>query len=369
MKYFVLGAFSLGVLPLRHRPRLRRHRLDQPVRHRDSRAADRPFVGDVTTADPRQHAGPAARRLRPAARRLRLQGGGRAVPRLDARRVPGRAPPIVAFMASASRRPASPGCSGCSCSTFEAYRDDWQPVIYALAVATLVVGSVLAVVQTDVKRHAGLHLDQPRRVHPRRRAGGDRHGASAASLFYLPPTRSWWSALRRGHPGRPQGRRRHHASTTTGAWPAPAGAGVRFTVFLLAQAGRAAHRRVLRQVLGDRRRRRRRQLLAGHRGHGLGRHRRVPLPADHRGHVHGATSRRGRPRPADLDGRRVPVRRRASASPSPLAVTAARRLPARLARRPRPTTPVPLVGDRRRRGPRTVMRRIRRPRSTAFGGS
>jgi NADH-quinone oxidoreductase subunit N len=35
---------------------------------------------------------------------------------------------------------------------FEAYSVDWQPLIYAVAVATLLVGSVLAVVQTNVKR-------------------------------------------------------------------------------------------------------------------------------------------------------------------------------------------------------------------------
>jgi NADH-quinone oxidoreductase subunit N len=49
---------------------------------------------------------------------------------------------------------------------FGAYRVDWQPMVYAIAVATLVVGAVLAVVQTDVKRmmayssinHAGFVL-------------------------------------------------------------------------------------------------------------------------------------------------------------------------------------------------------------------
>jgi NADH-quinone oxidoreductase subunit N len=49
---------------------------------------------------------------------------------------------------------------------FQTYSVDWQPFIYALAIATLVVGAVLAVVQTDVKRmlayssisHAGFIL-------------------------------------------------------------------------------------------------------------------------------------------------------------------------------------------------------------------
>ena len=49
---------------------------------------------------------------------------------------------------------------------FPTYRLDWQPLLFALAAITLVVGSVLAVVQTDVKRmlayssisHAGFVL-------------------------------------------------------------------------------------------------------------------------------------------------------------------------------------------------------------------
>ena len=49
---------------------------------------------------------------------------------------------------------------------FDAYSVDWQPMIAALAVLTLITGSVLAVVQTDVKRmmayssinHAGFVL-------------------------------------------------------------------------------------------------------------------------------------------------------------------------------------------------------------------
>ncbi len=49
---------------------------------------------------------------------------------------------------------------------FGTYRVDWQPIVYALAIATLLVGSLMAVVQTDVKRmlayssinHAGFLL-------------------------------------------------------------------------------------------------------------------------------------------------------------------------------------------------------------------
>src|SRR5207245_1119608 len=37
-------------------------------------------------------------------------------------------------------------------STFGTHRLDWQPIIWAVAVLSILTGSVLAVVQTDVKR-------------------------------------------------------------------------------------------------------------------------------------------------------------------------------------------------------------------------
>ena len=36
--------------------------------------------------------------------------------------------------------------------TFGGFRTDWQPIVYGLAIATIILGSVLAIVQTDVKR-------------------------------------------------------------------------------------------------------------------------------------------------------------------------------------------------------------------------
>jgi NADH-quinone oxidoreductase subunit N len=67
---------------------------------------------------------------------------------------------------------------------FGAYRVDWQPLVYGVAVLTLVVGAVLAVVQTDVKRmmayssinHAGFVLVGVE--------AATRQGVQAA-LFYL----------------------------------------------------------------------------------------------------------------------------------------------------------------------------------------
>ena len=42
--------------------------------------------------------------------------------------------------------------------------------------------------------HARLQLDQPRRLHPRGRAGGQRARASRRRSSTWPPTRSWWRA-------------------------------------------------------------------------------------------------------------------------------------------------------------------------------
>ena len=60
--------------------------------------------------------------------------------------------PVVAFMASAVKAAAFAGLLRVFVTTFGSYHADWQPFVYALAVATMLVGSILAVVQTDVKR-------------------------------------------------------------------------------------------------------------------------------------------------------------------------------------------------------------------------
>jgi len=74
--------------------------------------------------------------------------------------------PVVAFMASAVKAAGFAALVRVFYLTFLDYREDWQPAIYAMAVATLIVGSVLAVVQRDAKRmlayssisHAGFML-------------------------------------------------------------------------------------------------------------------------------------------------------------------------------------------------------------------
>ena len=51
---------------------------------------------------------------------------------------------------------------------------DWRPILWAVAILTMVVGSVVALTQTDVKRMLAYSLDRARRLHPHR-AGRHRH--------------------------------------------------------------------------------------------------------------------------------------------------------------------------------------------------
>ncbi len=74
--------------------------------------------------------------------------------------------PITAFMASASKAAAFGAMLRVLVVALPSRADDWRPVIWAVAVLTLLVGSIIAVVQTDVKRmmayssinHAGFIL-------------------------------------------------------------------------------------------------------------------------------------------------------------------------------------------------------------------
>jgi NADH-quinone oxidoreductase subunit N len=74
--------------------------------------------------------------------------------------------PISGFMAAAAKVGAFAGMLRVLMTAFATLRLDWQPLVAALAVLSLIVGAVLAAVQTDVKRmlayssisHAGFML-------------------------------------------------------------------------------------------------------------------------------------------------------------------------------------------------------------------
>jgi NADH-quinone oxidoreductase subunit N len=145
--------------------------------------------------------------------------------------------PVTAFMASASKAAAFAALLRVFVSTFAEYRLDWQPLIWAIAVLTLVVGSVLAIVQTDVKRtmayssisHAGFILVGVQ-------AATDR-GVSAA-LFYV----ASYTFMIVGTFGvatlvSGKGDSNHGLEAYKGLSRRRPGLALVFTVFLLAQAG------------------------------------------------------------------------------------------------------------------------------------
>jgi len=92
--------------------------------------------------------------------------------------------PVTGFMASAAKTAGFAALLRVFVVGFGSYQADWRPVVFVLAVLTLVVGALLAVVQTNVKRmlayssinHAGFILVGVQ--------AGTQRGISAA-LFYL----------------------------------------------------------------------------------------------------------------------------------------------------------------------------------------
>jgi NADH-quinone oxidoreductase subunit N len=96
--------------------------------------------------------------------------------------------PVTAFMASAGKVAAFAALMRIVVVAFPTRFDDWRPVIWVLAVLTVTVGSVLAVVQTNVKRllafssvsHAGFIL-----VGFEAAGHSKNHDAIAAVVVYL----------------------------------------------------------------------------------------------------------------------------------------------------------------------------------------
>jgi NADH-quinone oxidoreductase subunit N len=92
--------------------------------------------------------------------------------------------PVTAFMAGATKAAAFGAILRVFVGTFDLYKVDWRPAVFGLAVISMAVGTIAAVVQTDVKRmlayssiaHAGFVLIGVQ--------AATREGTSAA-LFYL----------------------------------------------------------------------------------------------------------------------------------------------------------------------------------------
>ena len=145
--------------------------------------------------------------------------------------------PVTGFMAAGAKAAGFAALLRIFFSTFGPERLDWQPIVWAMAVATLLVGSVLAIVQTDLKRmlayssisHAGYVLVGLQ-------AATDR--GVAGSLFYLLA----YTFMVLGSFGivslvGRRGDEQHSLDTYRGLAARRPALALVFTVFLLAQAG------------------------------------------------------------------------------------------------------------------------------------
>ena len=241
---------------------------------------------------------------------------------------------MTAFMASVGKVAAFAALLRVFVVGLPFFRDDWRPAIWVLAVLSLVVGSFLAVVQTDVKRmlayssisHAGFILVGVE-------AAGHRAGEADSGLGVPERARVPAGLRRASSPARSASSPSSPGGATAaptldafrGLGAAPPAARARPDGLARRPGRRAVHVRVHRQVRRDPRRRRRAQLRAGDHRHGDVGRGRLPLPADHGQRVDGGRPGAGRggrdpPARAVLGGPgdlRSPPRSRSSSGSSP----------------------------------------------------
>ncbi len=155
LKYFLLGSVLLGVLPVRQRAALRVRRDAQPRRHRHGDLGREPA------------AGPAARPASAwSAIGLLFKIGAVPFHSWTPDVYQGAPTPVTGFMAACTKIAAFGAVLRVVYVGVAGARWDWQPVLWAVAIITMLAGSVLAITQTDVKRmlayssiaHAGFVL-------------------------------------------------------------------------------------------------------------------------------------------------------------------------------------------------------------------
>ena len=210
MKYFLLGAFSsafflFGIAML--------YGYSGSVRPGGDRRRRRPQ---------RRQLDAAVRRHRAARHRPAVQDRRGAVPELEAGRLPGRADP--GDRADGLLHAWSSAFGALLRVFYVAFGHltwDWRPAMWVVAILTMVVGAIIAITQTDVKRllayssiaHAGFVLTGVVAV--------DTRPGLSSTLFYLAAYGfTTVGRVRGGHPGARRGRRGRAPVPVGRAWAA-----------------------------------------------------------------------------------------------------------------------------------------------------
>ena len=230
LKYFLLGAFSSAFFLYGSRCSTASPARSDFARHRRRRSPQRPATSTACSC-PGMVLVPSACSSRSA--RCRSTRGRPTSTRARRPRSPASWPP-----APRSRRSAR--CCGCFYVGFGGDRWDWQPMLWVVAILTMVVGAVLGGHPDRHQAHAGLLLDRARRASsssacwPSTQAGDRRACCSTSSpTASRRSARSPWSRLVRdggwrGHApvavGRPgqAATRSSPASSRSCCWPSPA---------------------------------------------------------------------------------------------------------------------------------------------------
>ena len=155
MKYFVLGAFSSAIFVY-----------GIALVYGATGSTNLAQIAALFEHEHRHLERSVPRGPRALARRLRLQGLRGAVPHVDPGRLPGRPEPVTGFMTAIAKAGGFAALLRVFFSTLGTLRTDWQPLLWVLAILTLVLGAVLGLVQRDIKRmlayssinHAGFIL-------------------------------------------------------------------------------------------------------------------------------------------------------------------------------------------------------------------
>jgi NADH-quinone oxidoreductase subunit N len=145
--------------------------------------------------------------------------------------------PVTGFMAATAKAAGFAALIRILISAFPTVRTDWQPIIWALAVVTLLVGSVLAIVQTDIKRmlayssisHVGYILLGLQ--------AASRNGTAGALFYLFTYTFMIFGSFAVVSIVGGKGEARNDLGAYRGLSSRRPGLALVFTVFLLAQAG------------------------------------------------------------------------------------------------------------------------------------